>query len=201
VARVAQQLNGVAVAPRAAIIQRAVASAAGVLDTLEDCCRRMRQRSHPTINVRRAAEPEHTALESLMFAASIAVEAQREALLANPGVIRFPAEQIADGRVYVAECDGQIVGFSTVLPRDDGNAELEGLFVRPDMWRTGVGTRLIEAAEAMAARWGAGTLNVVANRHAELFYRACGFERIGEQRTLFDVALLMKKRITATRRG
>jgi N-acetylglutamate synthase-like GNAT family acetyltransferase len=155
--------------------------------------------SDPTIKIRLAAGSEHSALESLQFAASIAVEAQREILLANPGINGFPAEQIAEGHVYVAERDGQVVGFSALLPREDGNAELDGLFVRPDVWRSGVGGQLMEAAEMLAVQRGATTLYVDANPHAVLFYQACGFEIIGKQprdnwpQTLFDVALVMKK--------
>jgi len=145
------------------------------------------------ISIRLADVSEHAAPESLMFAASVAVEAQRDALLADPSINSFPVEQIADGRVFVAERDGEVVGFGAVLPREDGNAELDGLFVRPDVWRSGVGTQLMDAAEALATGWGAAMLYVVANPHAELFYRACGFEAFGEQQTLFNLSLLMKK--------
>ncbi len=155
--------------------------------------------SDPTIKIRPAVPAEHAALESLQYAASVAVEAQRAVLLAHPEINGFPAKQIAEGRVWVAERDGQIIGFSALLPREDGDAELDGLFVRPDLWRSGVGRHLVAAAEKVAEQWGATTLHVMANPQAELFYRACGFELIGEQpsadwpQTLFDPALIMKK--------
>jgi N-acetylglutamate synthase-like GNAT family acetyltransferase len=153
----------------------------------------MARRTRSKLSIRLADLSEHAALENLMFAASVAVEAQREALLADPSINSFPAEQIADDRVYVAERGGEVVGFFAVLPREDGNAELDGIFVRPDVWRSGVGAQLMDAAEVLAMGWGAVLLYVVANPHAELFYRACGFEVFGEQQTLFNLSLLMKK--------
>src|ERR1700729_4203985 len=77
----------------------------------------MARRTRSKLSIRLADLSEHAALEDLMFAASVAVEAQREALLADPSINSFPAEQIADGRVYVGERGGEVVGFFAVLRR------------------------------------------------------------------------------------
>ena len=61
-----------------------------------------------------------------------------------------PGEQITDGPVFVAERDGVIVGFATVLPRGDGNAELDALFVDPNLWKRGVGRLLVEHCVGVA---------------------------------------------------
>jgi GNAT superfamily N-acetyltransferase len=148
------------------------------------------------LTVRPADRGERSALEELQVRASVAVEEYREVILANRDAIELPLEQIVDGRVAVAERDGRVVGFSVLLPRDDGEAELDGLFVEPDVWRQGIGARLIRDTERRAfldaARW----LHVVANPRAEAFYSACGFEFAAEVPTRFGIARTMRKALT-----
>ena len=103
----------------------------------------------------RAAQPgEREALEALQRRASLNNPGDRDALLAHPDAIVLPAEQIARGDVIVAELDGVIAGFAAVLEREDGQAELDGLFVEPDRWRGGIGRLLVEASCALAQRRG-----------------------------------------------
>jgi GNAT superfamily N-acetyltransferase len=149
--------------------------------------------AEPRVRVRRGVAGERRALEDLQRRASLAMQAYRTALLANPGVVDLPGSQLNDGRVLVAERDGAVVGFAVVLPRDDGDADLDGLFVEPARWRAGVGRRLISASLADAATWGAAFLRVVANPEAHDFYLACGFEDVGETHTAFGPALLMRR--------
>jgi GNAT superfamily N-acetyltransferase len=149
-----------------------------------------------TVGVVRLATPdERAALEALQRRASLVWEDYREALLAHPDAIELPIEQIESGRTYVAERQGQVVGFSVVLRRPDGDADLDGLFVEPAYWRQGVGRQLIVAAELLAASEGARSMYVIANPRAEGFYGACAFELIGEQSTRFGAAHLMRKRL------
>ena len=70
---------------------------------------------------------------------------------------------LAPEATCVAELDGVMVGFATVLPRPDGDAELDGLFVEPHLWRSGVGRALVSRANELARDCGARFLNVVAN--------------------------------------
>jgi GNAT superfamily N-acetyltransferase len=147
------------------------------------------------IAIRAAAPHEREALEALQRRASLVWEDYREQLLANPDAIELPAEQIAEGRVFVAETDGQLAGFGVVLPREDGEAELDGLFVEPDGWGKGVGRRLIEEAARRAAALGARWLCVTANPRAEGFYLACGFELSGQAETQFGPARTMRKSV------
>jgi N-acetylglutamate synthase-like GNAT family acetyltransferase len=114
-------------------------------------------------------------------------------LLENPDAIDLPLDQITDGRAIVAEMLGEIVGFAVVLPRDDGHAELDALFVEPKVWRRGIGRRLIEEARAFACADGATSLFVVANPRAQDFYAACGFALIGEAPTRFGAGLVMRR--------
>ncbi len=143
--------------------------------------------------VRPAGVSEQKALEAVQWRASLNDPGDREALLANPDAIELPVAQIEAGGVFVAEVAGSISGFAAILPRDDGNAELDALFVEPEAWRQGVGRALIERCCSAARASGASSLHVVGNPHAEGFYTACGFRTLGTQQMRFGVGLLMKR--------
>jgi GNAT superfamily N-acetyltransferase len=144
------------------------------------------------LTLRPALPAERESLENLQRRASLVWEEYRAELLANPDAIELPAEQFADGRVCVAEDAGGILGFSVVLRREDGDAELDGLFVEPVAWRRGIGRALVEEAMRRAGREGAKALHVIANPLAEEFYRACGFAYSGLTQTRFGSARTMR---------
>jgi GNAT superfamily N-acetyltransferase len=148
--------------------------------------------------IRSALVSEQEALEGLQLRASLNNPGDRNAILANPDAIELPLEQIAAGGVFVAEWNGAIAGFSAILPREDGNTELDALFVEPDIWRHGIGRRLVEYCADVARRQGSAALHVVGNPHAEAFYTANGFETIGITETRFGRGLLMRKTIDLT---
>jgi GNAT superfamily N-acetyltransferase len=140
----------------------------------------------------RLAEPEdRLALEDLQRRASLALEEYREQLEANPDAIELPIEQIERGEVIVAELDGRVAGFAAVLI-DDDVAELDGLFVEPELWRQGIGAALIDVAVHEARRQGL-TMTVIANPSARCFYERCGFTIEGEATTRFGPALRMSR--------
>lgn len=106
------------------------------------------------------------------------------------------ARQVPAGHLpsaVVAELDGAIVGFATVLPRSAGEAELEDLFVDPAAWRRSVGTRLVAEAETRAAALGARSLHVIAHERARAFYERCGFRVVGTAMTALAPAPEMRK--------
>lgn len=135
---------------------------------------------------------ERQCLEDLQRRASLVHDDYREALLAHPDAITLPAEQIERGEVVVAEIDNRIAGFAVVLD-DHGQAELDGLFVEPDLWRCGVGLALIEAAAAEARRRRLAPLTVIANPTAEEFYVKCGFVMEGMADTRFGPGIRMTR--------
>lgn len=153
--------------------------------------------SSPTFRL--AVPAERSALEELQRRASLMWEEDRAALLAYPDAIELPLEQITGGRTVVAESAGQLLGFSVVLPRDDGDAELDGLFVEPAYWRHGIGRALVEQAERIARADGAAHLWVTANTRALGFYDSCGFVKVGEVPTRFRPAPKMRKSIDVER--
>jgi GNAT superfamily N-acetyltransferase len=144
-----------------------------------------------TLIVRPAKPNEKHFLEKLQRRASLIWDDYRAALLENPDAIELPNEEITAGNVQVCERNGTVIGFSVVLPRKDADAELDGLFVEPTVWRAGVGRRLIQAARITAIQRGAGTLHVIANPQAVAFYEACGFTGNGIVETRFGPAIRM----------
>jgi GNAT superfamily N-acetyltransferase len=145
--------------------------------------------------IRLAFPSEKLELEQLQMRASLENEGDRDALLAHPDSIELPAEQIAGGRVFVSEWKGTIVGFAAIEPREDGDSELDGLFVEPRMQRRGIGQSLLEHCAEVARKRGATAIRVVGNPHAAGFYAACGFEVIGTTETRFGQGLRMRKPI------
>jgi GNAT superfamily N-acetyltransferase len=150
-------------------------------------------RAGAAIAIRAANASERSALIELQRRASLANEGDRALVLANPDIVDIPLVQFEEGCVLVAERDGVTLGLAVVLPRDDGAAELDGLFVEPSAWRQGIGRRLVEAACAHARKRGAPALHVIANPHAGTFYDTCGFEPLGELKLQFGTGLAMRK--------
>lgn len=145
------------------------------------------------VTVRPAVASEQKQLEALQWRASLNNPGDREALLAHPDAIELPLEQIRNGGVFVAEVTGSMIGFAAILPREDGDFELDALFVEPGAWRQGIGRALIEHCGAAARAAGAESLHVVGNPHAEGFYTACGFSAVGTKQMRFGTGLLMKR--------
>src|SRR5450755_2045020 len=146
--------------------------------------------------IRRAIPADRQALEALQLRASMGNAGDREALLLHPDAIDLPVEQIIAGGVFVLEQDGAIVGFSAILPRDDGDTELDALFVEPGIQRRGIGRKLIEHCAERARSMGSSALHVVGNSHAKQFYLSCGFSIVGTFETRFGLGLLMRKTLT-----
>jgi len=146
---------------------------------------------HADLSIRMARPEEREALEGLQRRASLALGEYREQLEAAPDAIQLPVEQIERGEVIVAELDGRVAGFAAVLIDDDG-AELDGLFVEPELWRQGIGAALIDIAVHEARRQGLAMM-VIANPSARSFYERCGFTVEGEATTRFGLALRMSR--------
>ena len=145
------------------------------------------------VSIRPARPDERTTLESLQWRASLNNPGDRDALLANPDAIALPIEQIANGYVFVAESDGVVAGFAAVVPRPDGGAELDALFVEPHVWKRGIGRRLVDHIADVARERAASFLHVIGNPHAERFYVSCGFHVTGTIDTRFGVGLAMRR--------
>ena len=144
-------------------------------------------------SIRQALVAEQRDLEELQRRASLNNPGDRETLLEHPDAIALPIEQITAGHVWLAERDGAIVGFAAVVPREDGGAELDALFVEPAEWRRGIGRLLVNHCAQIARARGAAVLHVIGNPHAEHFYLACGFTINGTTATRFGSGLSMER--------
>jgi hypothetical protein len=91
------------------------------------------------LTIRVADRDDKTALEDLQRRASLVWEEYREALAAHPDALELPLEHLDSGHTLVAERGKQILGFSVVLPRHDGDAYMGVLFVDPAFLETSQG--------------------------------------------------------------
>ena len=88
-------------------------------------------------------------------------------------------DYLANNHVFVAESDGQIVGFYSLVDRQD-KAELDHMWVAPEHIGTGVGKELFIHAMQHAAGQNIPEVEILSDPNAEGFYRKMGAYRIGE---------------------
>jgi GNAT superfamily N-acetyltransferase len=129
---------------------------------------------HNGVMIRLGTPADFAAVAGVYRRASLSNPGDREVLRAHPEYLILGPEGLAEGRTYVAEDDGTVVGFAT-WAEFDGGMELEDLFVDPDRMRRGIASALVrQIADVLRAR-GVQRLEVTANLDAMAFYRAAGF--------------------------
>jgi GNAT superfamily N-acetyltransferase len=127
------------------------------------------------------------AASDIYRSASLSNAGDRDNLLAHPDYLILGPEGLAEGRTYVAEEEGSLVGFATWIEAG-GVFELEDLFVDPGWRRRGIAAALVNRiAQVLRAR-GVERLEVTANPHAMGFYRTAGFTDCGAANTVFGTA-------------
>jgi GNAT superfamily N-acetyltransferase len=119
--------------------------------------------------------------------ASLSNEGDRDHLLAHPDFLVLGPDGLAEGRTYVAEEEGSLVGFAT-WAETGGVHELEDLFVDPRWRRRGIAGALVHRITQVLRARDVTRLEVTANPHALGFYRAAGFVDCGATRTAFGAA-------------
>jgi len=88
-------------------------------------------------------------------------------------------DYLANHHVFVAESNGQIVGFYSLVDRRD-KVELDHMWVSPEHMGTGVGKELFIHAMQHAAGRNISAVEIVSDPNAEGFYSKMGAYRIGE---------------------
>jgi N-acetylglutamate synthase-like GNAT family acetyltransferase len=127
------------------------------------------------MNIRPARPDEAAALSELALRSKAHWGYDAEFLDRCRAVLTLRSDEIEARRTVLAEEDEKVQGFYTL---DDG--ELGNLWIDPGHLRKGVGRRLWAHAVETARALGFKELFVVADPHAEGFYRAMGAIRIGE---------------------
>jgi len=151
----------------------------------------MTAKFHVTNMIRLATLADLAAASRVFRDASLSNEGDRENLLAHPEYLVLGSEGLAEGRTYVAEQDGLLVGFAT-WAETPGGVELEDLFVDPAYLRRGIATALVEHVIDVLRARGVRRLEVIASLYALDFYRAAGFTGCGPAMTGFGTALRME---------
>ena len=137
--------------------------------------------------IRLGVPADLSAASDVYRSASLSNAGDRDNLLAHPQYLVLGPEGLAEGRTYVAEEEGSLVGFATWIEAG-GIFELEDLFVDPGWRRRGIAAALVKRiAQVLRAR-GVQRLEVTANPHAMGFYRAAGFVDCGAADTVFGAA-------------
>jgi N-acetylglutamate synthase-like GNAT family acetyltransferase len=145
--------------------------------------------------IRAARIGEEEALEQLVRRAASTIPGYREEMHAHPEAFHVSRDQIQTGRILVAEIKGEIVGLASWRPMGDLMAELDGIFVEAMLWRSGLGSDLMQAVCSAAAASGFQNLYASTVSPAVDFYRRRGFVRTGASATPLGPVLTMIKDI------
>ena len=152
----------------------------------------------PEITIIHVALPsEHRILEDIKHRAAMAWESDRDYLEAHPEAMSISLRQIEDGHIHVAERQGKQVGFYVVIPRNDGDIHLDGVYVDTDAWKLGIGRLLVSHAGIYARTCRAHALYVTSTPNSVGFYEACGFQNTGQEKTVFGFGFTMRKNLAS----
>lgn len=108
---------------------------------------------------------------------------------------RYTPLDLSTITVVAAYCGAALVGVAAWEPLEDGGLPtmlLHGLYVAPDHWGKGIGSRLLEHAEQAARESGYGMLAVKAQAGARGFFLQRGFTPAGSA-AAGDYAHLLSK--------
>jgi GNAT superfamily N-acetyltransferase len=145
--------------------------------------------------IRLGAPPDYPAAAAVYRRASLSNAGDRANLLAHPEHLILAPTALAEGRTYVAEEHGTVVGFATWLMTSRA-VELDDLFVDPGWRRRGIASMLVVRIVDLLRTRGVTCLEVTANGHALDFYRTAGFVAIGQAKTEFAAAARLALIIT-----
>ncbi|MGA9993996.1 MAG: GNAT family N-acetyltransferase [Pyrinomonadaceae bacterium] len=106
------------------------------------------------------------------------IECWRETLTITPEFIR-------SNEVYLAEQGEATLGFYALIMQGE-QAELEHMWVRPELIGTGLGRELMEHAKRMAVSRGVRVVNITADPNALGFYLRMGAQEVGQEAAPVD---------------
>lgn len=128
-------------------------------------------------------------LRDVFRRATLSNDEDRDAVPAHPEALELADGAVVEGRTRVAVGPNErILGFITTRSLGDRVVEIEDLFVDPDWMRNGVASRLVEDLVATSRLTGVRRIEVVANPHANAFYRHVVFTYGHDAETQFGPA-------------
>ncbi len=133
--------------------------------------------------VRAASHSEAAAISSLAMRSKAYWGHSDEFMTACREELTFSKSQIESDNFefFVCEAEGRIAGFYALELLGTFDAELEALFVEPEMIGRGFGRTLIEHAKAKASILGIRQIIIRGDPNAESFYEAAGGVRDGRR--------------------
>ena len=107
--------------------------------------------------------------------------------------LQTPARAAADeeGRWWVAECRGEVVGSCAVVPEGGSTMELKRLYVAKAARRRGLAAHLVQLAEKEARARGARRMELWSDTRftdAHRLYQRLGYSRAPRTRALPDIS-------------
>jgi GNAT superfamily N-acetyltransferase len=135
------------------------------------------------IQVRRARPGEADTLTALMRLSKAHWGYDAEFMKLCEPVLTMVPSTIQEGRVWVAEADGVLVGVASVVDADAMSAcdfELDRMFVNPASMGHGVGRLLFDETVEWVRSAGGRTMEILADPDAVPFYERMGAKRIGD---------------------
>lgn len=129
------------------------------------------------MNIRAARINDKEALASIAMAAKASWGYSLAQVEAWRGELSPTVESILSQPTFVAESNGDILGFYQLMVHGDV-ADLEHLWVHPNRMRQGIGRALVLHAVEYASKNGMDSLAIDSEPHAERFYESCGACRV-----------------------
>jgi len=129
----------------------------------------------------------------------------RDAILRKPLGLRFSAEELEAERTshHVACYRGdRLIGCLVLCPLESGDVRMKQVAVVPEMQGRGIGTALVNHAEAFARTVGYRRMVLHARETAVTFYERLGYSIVGDR--FEEVTILhwkMEKRLTDSEDG
>ncbi len=108
----------------------------------------------------------------------------RDTILRKPLGLTFSADELeAEATSHHIACyrGDELVGCLVLRPLEGGDIRMRQVAVVPDLQGRGVGTALVEFAEAFACKMGYRRMILHARDTAVPFYERLGYSKVGEQ--------------------
>ena len=93
--------------------------------------------------------------------------------MGTPRKLNHYVESISNNEFYVAEENGDVVGFGTL---NQERGEIEAVYVLPEVVRCGIGMKILQKLEERARELGVKSLGVDSSLNAAPFYQSAGYK-------------------------